>query len=323
MTRPTVTIILAIGVLAGTTALASAVELPCRSVRVIVPANAGGITDLETRIVADIANRRGASPTLQAVNIGGQGGIEGGRALRDADPDGCTLMYAHMNPMLFYITGRIDVNYWDYEPIALMTSSWRMLGASRQAPYDDLREMVEYAREHGEGSVVAGATIGATSHFQLLLVEQEGDFKFNIVSYSGGRERITALLADNIQVSDIGTTEAAQYVRQGQLKALALMGPERSDVLPDVPTTGELGFDSQFSISHGFYAPQGTPEDIIAYYAELFREVAEDPDFAERVGVNDTEVTHMGPAEYRAYLDQQFETMRDLAIAIDAYTPQN
>jgi tripartite-type tricarboxylate transporter receptor subunit TctC len=322
MKRNLLPVAAAVAMLAGMPATADAIELPCSTVRVIVPAGAGGITDLETRLIADIANRLGAEPPLQAVNIGGQGGVEGGRELRDAEPDGCTLMYAHLNPMLFYLTGRINVNYADYEPIALMTSSWRMLGASSQAPYDDLREMVAYARENGDGSIVAGATLGATSHFQLLLVEQEGDFKFKIVSYSGGRERITALLANNIQVSDIGTTEASQYVEAGQLKALVILGPERSRVLPDVPTSGDLGFESQFSISHGFHAPGGTPDDIIAYYADLFRQVAEDPEFIDRMEALDTDVSYLPPDDYRSYLDNQYATMKELAIAIDIYKPQ-
>lgn len=319
MKRTLIPIAAAVAMVAGLTPAAGAVDLPCSSVKVIVPANAGGITDLETRLITDIANRLGAEPALQAVNIGGQGGVEGGRALRDAEPDGCTLMYAHLNPMLFYLTGRINVNYDDYEPIALMTSSWRMLGASSQAPYDDLREMVDYAHEHGEGSIVAGATLGATSHFQLLLVEEEGDFKFKIVSYSGGRERITALLANNIQVSDIGTTEASQYVKGGQLKALVILGPERSRVLPDVPTSGELGFESQFSISHGFYAPKGTPDDVIQYYADLFQKVAEDSAFIEQITAKDTDVDYRPPEAFKSFLDDQYATMKDLAISIGAY----
>jgi tripartite-type tricarboxylate transporter receptor subunit TctC len=306
----------AMAVVAGSSTSAHAVDLPCRSVRVIVPANAGGITDLETRITADVANRLGASPTLQAVNIGGQGGIEGGRALRDADPDGCTIMYAHLNPMLFYLTGRIDVNYSDYEPIALMTSSWRMLGASTETPFNDLRELVEYAKTQEDESIVAGATLGATSHFQLLMVQEEGGFKFKTVSYSGGRETLTALLANNIQVSDLGATEAGQYVRAGQVKALAVLGPERSELLPEVPTSGELGFDSQFSISHGFFAPKGTSEEIIAYYADLFREVSEDPKFIEQITAKATDVDYRPPAEYRAFLDERYATLKEIAESV-------
>ena len=298
---------------------AGAYDLPCRTVKFIVPVGAGGITDIQTRMIADTANRLGAEPKLQAVNIKGQGGVEGGRMLRDAKPDGCTLMYAHWNPVLLYLTGRIEVNIDAYEPVALMTKAWRLIGASKQAPYNDLAEMVAYAKKHGPESVVAGATLGATSHFQLMMLEDEADIQFKTVSYNGSRERLTALLANNIQISDIGSITAAKYIQQGKMKGLGVLGPKRSPMVPDVPTSGECGLETQFSLSHGIFAPKGTPKEIIAYYEDIFAKVAKDEKFRKAMESKDVNVTYMPSAEYKKYLDENVAKFKKLAVAIGIY----
>lgn len=298
---------------------AEALDLPCRNVKFIAATPPGGPTDIQARLVADTANRLGANPPLQVIDITGQGGIEGGRALRDSKPDGCTFLYTHWNHILFYLTGRLDVNYDSFTPIALMTKEWRMIGASKEAPFNTLAEMVAYAKQHGPESVVAGATLGATSHFQLLMLEDEANFKFKIVSYNAARERVTALLANNIQVSDMGNLEAAEYVKQGQLKALGIMSPHRTPVLPHVPTSKENGLKSEFSLSHGIWAPKGMSQEIVDYYVDLLRKVAADAKFKESLATKDVDVTFLPPAEYKKYLDDTYAYLKRLAIKVGVY----
>ena len=302
--------------LAGT---AEALDLPCRNVKFIASTPPGGPTDIQARLVAEAANRLGAKPQLQVVNIKGQGGIEGGRVLRDAPPDGCTLLYTHWNHILLYLTGRFEVNYDAFTPVALMTKEWRMIGASKEAPFNTLAEMVAYAKKNGPESVIAGTTLGATSHFELLMLEDEGNFKFKIVSYNAARERVTALLANNIQVSDIGNLEAAEYVKKGQLKSLGILAPRRTPVLPDVPTSKENGLKTEFSLSHGIWAPKGMPKETVDYYVDILRKVAEDEKFKKSLATKDVDVTFLPPAEYAKYMEENYLYFTKLAKAVGVY----
>lgn len=303
----------------GTVALAGAADLPCRNVKMIVPASAGGPTDLQARIIADAANKTGVRPTLQAFNMGAQGGAEASVALRDAKPDGCTLLFAHWNPMLLYMTGRIDINYTDFAPIALMTDMPRVLGTSTKTPYKNLRELVDYVKANGPESVIAGATLGGTSHFQILIFEKAAGIKIKSVSYNHTRERMTALLANNIQLSELGALEAGGYIKDGQMRVLAVFAPTRSPVLPNVPTALEQGYDVQFAISHGFFAPKGTPKNVIDHYVQLFGKVARDQAFVKSMEEKDVYVNFKPPAEYQKFLDSYYETLKSLAIEVGIY----
>ena len=298
---------------------AGAFDLPCRNVKFIASTPPGGPTDIQSRLVAEAANRLGAKPQLQVVNIKGQGGVEGGRVLRDAPPDGCTLLYTHWNHILLYLTGRFEVNYDSFTPIALMTKEWRMIGASKEAPFNTLAEMVAYAKKNGPESVIAGTTLGATSHFELLMLEDEANFKFKIVSYNAARERVTALLANNIQVSDMGNLEAAGYVKKGQLKALGILAPRRTPVLPDVTTSKENGLKTQFSLSHGVWAPKGMSKEVVDYYVDIFRKVSEDEKFKKALAAKDVDVTFMPPAEYTKYMEENYLYFTKLAKAVGVY----
>ena len=298
---------------------AGALDSPCRNVKFIASTPPGGPTDIQARMVADAANRLGANPQLQVVNIAGQGGIEGGRVLRDAKPDGCTFLYTHWNHILLYLTGRFEVNYDAFTPITLMTKEWRMIGASKEAPYNNLAEMVAYAKQHGPESIVGGATLGATSHFQLLMLEDEANIKFKIVSYNAARERVTALLANNIQISDMGNLEAAEYVKQGQLKALGILGPRRTPVLPNVPTSKENGLKTEFSLSHGIWAPKGMSKEAVDHYVALFQKVAEDKKFRDGLAAKDVDVTFLPPAEYEKYMADTYAYFKKLAIKVGVY----
>ena len=304
----------------GMVAPAAAVDFPCRNIKVIAQANAGGSTDLGARMTSEMANKLGAKPKLQVVNMGAQGGAEAMAYLQDSKPDGCTLMYGHWNPTLLYITGRSKIHpAKDFEPVALISTSPRAIGAAKEVPYNNIAEMIDYVKANGSDSVVAGATLGATSHFEILLVAKAGGVKIKTVSYNHSRERLTALLANNIQLGDMGALAAGGYIKKGQLKALGVLAAKRSPAIPDVPTALEVGYDVQFAIDHGFYAPKGTPKAVIDYYVDLFGKVTKDAGFIKKNQVKDVHMRFMPSGEYKAFLMKNFEELKAIAIDIGIY----
>jgi len=149
---------------------ASAVEIPCSTARLIVPWGPGGETDIIFRIVTEAANRLGAKPQLQVVDMGGQGGIKGTKQALKAKPDGCTLFGTFQHILSSNLTGRIPFTWDSFTPVARLVQTASIIGAGAEAPFNNYKEMQAWAKANPD-KLLAGGTLGSTSHFALLQVQ--------------------------------------------------------------------------------------------------------------------------------------------------------
>lgn len=312
------TAVLAAPFTADTPARAEAPDLPCNTAKLIVPWGAGGGTDVIFRTVADAANRLGADPELQVVNVPGQGGNKGAKEARRAKPDGCSLFAMHQSALSSYLTGRVDFHYDAFEPISLMTRTPAIYGAHPSTPYDNVNELVAYA-EDNPGAVNVGATLGSTSQFWYLILADKAGVEFNYVPYDGTRERMTALLSNNIDTGEINLAAATKYIASGELKALGITTAERDDRIPDVPTAKEQGYDFVMGTDRGVLAPKGTPDAVVQYYADLLSDVANDSKFQKEMRAKGTLVQYMPPADYEAYLKRTLDEWTRIAKNVGMY----
>ena len=136
---------------------------------------------------------------------------------------------------------------WDaFDPITLLTTTPAIVGASMQAPYDDIPGLVAAARrEHGK--IITGSSLGSTSHFLLLMLEHAADVRFEHFNYNGDRERITALLNGDIAVGEVNLASARRYINENKLKALGITTIDRNPEHPTVMTLREQGVDGVVS----------------------------------------------------------------------------
>ena len=282
------------------TSPAAAADFGCRAAKLIVPWGAGGGTDVIFRQFVEAVNEAGAEPELQVVNIGGQGGNKGAKEAAKAEPDGCTLFAIHQSALTSYFTGRIDFTWDKFEPVAMLTRTPSIFGANADVPYDNITEMVAYAKEN-PGKINAGGTLGSTSQFVYLLLEDAAGVKFNHVSYDGTRQRMTALLAGNIDTGEINLAAAKKYIQTGELKALGITTEERNPEIPDVATLKEQGYDLVYGVDRGVMLPEGASQEIVDHYADLFKKAAENPKVVEAMTAKGTYVNYMGPADSTEY----------------------
>ena len=297
---------------------ASAVELPCRTAKLIVPWGAGGGTDVIFRIFTEAVNKAGADPQLQVVNIGGQGGNKGAKEAVKAKPDGCTLFAIHQSAITSYFNGRVDFTWDAFDPVVLLTRTPAIFGANSDVPYNTVTELVAGIKDKPE-TITAGGTLGSTSHFVFLLLEDAAGIKFKHVSYDGTRERMTALLAKNIEMGEINLTSAKKYIQTNELKALGITTPERNPEIPDVPTMVEQGYDMIYGTDRGIMLPKGASQEVIDYYGTLFENAAKDPDVVEQMRAKGTSVEFKGPVEYRAYFEDIYERWKRIAVEVGLY----
>ncbi|MEX2643927.1 MAG: tripartite tricarboxylate transporter substrate binding protein [Acetobacterales bacterium] len=297
---------------------AKAVEFPCSTARLIVPWGAGGETDILFRIVADAANRNGADPSLQVVTIGGQGGIKGTLQALEAKPDGCTVFATFQHILASNLTGRIDFTWDAFTPIARLTQTASIIGAGTDAPFDDYPGMQKWAKDN-PGELLAGGTLGSTSHFSLLLVQDALGIDMNIISYDGTADRMKAMLANTIHIGQVSEATAAKHAAADRMKLIALNYNKRSEVLPDLKTAREQGFDLDITSDRGIVLPKGVSREVVDYYIDLMGKVANDPEFIEDIETKGSYVSYVSGDEYTQWWKDTNERWEAIARRLGVY----
>lgn len=293
---------------------AGAVELPCRAVKFIIPWGAGGDTDIIMRTIVNAAQIV-AGKDIAVVNISGQGGNKGAKEAHEAKPDGCTLFSGHDSMQTSYLSGRIDFNYFGMEPIALLTHTPSLVAGNKDVPWNNMTQVIAYARKH-PNTILYGATLGSTSHFFPLQIEAATGIHFKYVPYDGTRQRMTALLAHNIDLGELNIISAQQYLKKGTLKALGIATEKRDPRLPNVATLKEQGINVVYGVNRGIFAPPGTPEPILDYWQNVFHKAVERPDVIKAIEGKGTVIDFKGRQAYIAYLKHDVKVTTKIAKAV-------
>jgi tripartite-type tricarboxylate transporter receptor subunit TctC len=228
-------------ILASSTGL-MAQDWPNEPITLLVPWAAGGGTDPVARLLAEGLTDELGQPVLVDFQPGA-GGTVGTAAFLNKPVDGYTLMLTSQTPVVnaMFTTPDLPYDPRDLVPIVTMTNSPTVITANANTPYNDLKEMIDYAIANpGEvNAAISGA--GSVTHLAMSLIQFETGAKLNIVPYSGSGAQLADLMSG---VVDIGAGFPAGFlpsVASGKLKILGTMGRERLSIVPDVPTTVELG----------------------------------------------------------------------------------
>ena len=318
MIRKSLIGIAAAAALAVTATAPAQAEISCGPAKLIVPWGAGGGTDVIFRILVEAANKHGAKPQIQVVNMGGQGGNKGAKEAVKAKPDGCTLFAIHQSALSSFLTGRVDFTWDAFEPVALMTRTPTIYGANADVPYNNLNELVAYAKKN-PGKGLAGGTLGSTSHFTMLLLEDAAGSELKHISYDGTRQRMTALLAKNIHLGEINLTSAKKYIQTNELKALGITTEQRNSNIPDVMTAKEQGYDLVLGVDRGVMLPKGASKDVVDHYIKIFTKVANDPDVQAQMTAKGSSMPFIAGDDYGAYFTKTFDHWKQIAIKIGMY----
>ena len=300
------------------TAPASAAEVPCSTAKLIVPWKAGGGTHVIFSIFEKTIQQMDGGPKIKVVTVPGQGGNKGAKEAAKAKPDGCTLFAIHQSAITSYLNGRIDFQFDNFEPVALLTSTPDIVGAAGNVPWNSMEDLKTAAMAAPE-TIKTGATFGSTSQFMWLLMEDMTGMKFSYVPYDGTRQRMTALLSGAIQLGTLNVASGRKYMESGELKAFGIAAEERSKHLPDLPTLKEQGIDLIYALKRGIVAPKGTPADVVAMWSEIFKKAAADPDLLKQMDAKGTDVKWVGPDGYREWAAKTYADHEKVAIKIGMF----
>jgi len=283
---------------------------PDRPVKMIVPWPAGGDTDNIFRPFAPLLQKTIGQPVVIA-NVAGASGTKGAKEAKDSPADGYTVYAVHDYIHSTYYTGVADVQYTDFEPICLISSTASVLTASPKTPWSDWKGLLADAKAR-PGQISVGATLGSTSHFFPALIEKAAGIKLKYVSYEGLAPRMNAILGGHIDLTDSNMTQKGK-VEAGQLKFLAIATEKRSPEMPNVPTLKELGVNVVYDVNRGIMTPKGTPADVIAKLGASCAAAAKEPEFAQAMKLQGTDVRYMDRATYTKWLKESDDLNRTLA----------
>ena len=283
---------------------------PDRPIKMIVPWPAGGDTDNIFRPFAPLLQKH-IGETVVIANVSGASGTKGAKEAKDSPPDGYTLYSMHDYIHSTYYTGVADVNYTDFEPICMISSTASVLTASPKTPWSDWKAMLADAKAR-PGQITVGATLGSTSHFFPALVEKAAGIKFKYVSYEGLAPRMNAILGGHIDLTDANMTQKGK-VEAGQLKFIAIATEKRNPEIPNVPTLKELGVNVVYDVNRGITVPKGTPAEAIAKLDGACAAAAKEPAFADSMKKQATDVRYMDRKTYANWLKQNDELNKTLA----------
>jgi len=296
----------------------AAAEIPCNTAKLIVPWAPGGGTHIIFSIFEEIMNKMDG-PKIQVVTISGQGGNKGAKEARKAKADGCTLFAIHQSAIVSYLAGRVDFTWDAFDMVAQVTSTPEVIGASADAPWSDFNAMIADAKAN-PNTIPLGATLGSTSQFMWLLIEDlNPGAKLKYIPFDGTKQRVTALLAGTIKLGTVNIPTAEKNVAQGTLKAYAVAAAERLPQFPDVPTLKELGTDMTYSLDRGIVAPKGTPKDVIEMWSQKIKAAAESPELLAELKAKGTPVQWVGPDGYAAWFKDTYTAHEKVAIKIGMF----
>ena len=299
-----------LGAAAALTVSASFAAYPDRPVKLIVPWAAGGDTDNIFRPFAPLLQKQLGQPVVIA-NVGGASGTKGAKEAKDSPADGYTLYAVHDYIHSTYWAGVADVQYTDFEPVCLLTSTASVLTASAKSPWKTWQELLADAKAR-PGQISVGATLASTSHFFPAMIEKAAGIKFKYVSYEGLAPRMNAILGGHIDLTDSNLTQKGK-VDAGELKFIAIATEKRSPETPNVPTLKELGVNVVFDVSRGIMAPKGTPADVLAKLESSCAAAAKEPAFTEAMKKQGTDVRYLDRKAYSAWLKAADELNKTLA----------
>jgi tripartite-type tricarboxylate transporter receptor subunit TctC len=295
-------------------ALAGAQDWPSRPVRLILPFPPGGGTDILGRLIAERLSASLGQPVVTE-NRGGAGGNVGAEAAARSAPDGYTIVLVApslaISPTLYSKINYDPVK--DFAAVSLVATVPNVMITQPSLPAENLREFIAYARSRPGVLNFGSGGAGTSNHLAGELFNIVTGTKLVHVPYKGVNLAMQDVLAGNVHLVFIGIPAAAPHVKAGKLRALALVAPQRSGALPDVPTVAEAGLrDFEVTTWYGVLAPAGTPRSIVVRLNAELVKIMHSSELKERLAATGTEPLTSTPEEFAAYIKREIAKWGDV-----------
>jgi tripartite-type tricarboxylate transporter receptor subunit TctC len=286
---------------------ARAQEYPTRQVTLVNPFPPGGAVDVVGRPFAAALEPLLKQPVIVETKAGAAGAV-GGQFVASAKPDGYTLL-AHLPSLAGFaavdkLFGRTPkFTRADFIPIARLTEGPMVLVINDQQPYKTLKELVDDAKANPNKLIFSSSGLYGALHLPTALFTKAAGIQLKHLPTSGGGPALTSVLGNNAQVLVTSVAAANAQMKAGKLRALACFSAKRAAAAPNVPTLKELGYDVEFSIWVGLFAPKGTPDAVITRVRAETKTAVASEAFAKAVANIGDVVAYLDQPEFRTFWD--------------------
>lgn len=295
---------------------ALAQDYPSKPIEIVVPAAAGGGTDVLVRTLEPhIEEALGG--TIVVLNVPGSGSVGGSRQVVEADPDGYTVLANHVTLLTAMALGKAEFAYTDYALAATAVQIPLVVVVPADSPLQTLEELMVRSEDQAD-PLIAGVNLGAVNHFAMLMLQAlHPDSGFRFVQTGGGAATTAALLGKHIGVGVLAGSEAKPIVESGDVRVLGVLGDERVSYFPDVPTAQEVGYDISLGVEYFWFMPAGTPQDRLDRFAAALGAALEKPDVLELLNRQGMVPTFQTGAEGWSKLEALYKTVEAAAANVE------
>jgi tripartite-type tricarboxylate transporter receptor subunit TctC len=250
------------------------------------------------------------------VNKTGAAGAVGMSFVANSKPDGYTLLLALSSISIIPEADKLFDRKPAYSmdqliPIALISADPTILVVHADRPWKSVKEFVEDAKKRpGEISFSSSGVYG-TLHMATEMLSHAAGIKLKHVPYAGAGPALTSILGGHVDALASGPAVVLPHIKAGKLRPLAGWGAKRVAALPDLPTFKELGYDIEFYIWAGVFAPAGTPAPVLKVLRDAVRQAVEDPDFKGAMAKIETPVAYLDAPQFQTFWDKDAKMLAD------------
>lgn len=284
---------------------AGAADFPKKRVTYNICFNPGGESDITARIQEQALKKNlGADVSIQ-YKIGGGGALCWSELVSSA-PDGYTIAGHNLPHTILQPMEMGDAGYktLDLKQVYMFESTPNVLMVRKDSPFNTLKDFVEYAKKNPAGVVtVGGSGTSSANDLGTAMLNKAAGIKLSYVPFGGTGSAVPALLGGHVTALMSYSPMVIQY--RDKFKFLAIASEKRMEVIPDVPTFRELGYDIVEGAYRGVAAPPGTPDAIVKILAEAFDKTMKDPDVKKKMDQNGFKTEFMGPEESLALVKKK------------------
>lgn len=300
---------------------AFAQSFPSQTVRIVLPYPAGGSTDVLARALAQELSPVWGHPVV-VENVPGAGSIIGAGKVATSTPDGHTLMVTIDATV---VGNRFLFKKLPYDPdkslipITMLARSANFVFANPSVPVKNLRELVELARRTPGKVAYSSAGLGTPAHLVMETIAKREGVQFVHVPYKGVAPLVTAVVSGEVSFSVATPAASGAMVRAGKVKAIAITGPQRTKLFPDVPTTAESGYPYAIAwLWFGLFAPAGTDPQIVERIHRDATAILKQPQFTEKyITKFSLDLVASSPAEFADAIRADVANIAEMVKAAD------
>jgi tripartite-type tricarboxylate transporter receptor subunit TctC len=293
-------------------------DYPSRPIRYVVPYAPGGGADAVARILAKrVGDSLGQSIVVE--NKGGAGSILGTDLVAKAAPDGYTLLLGQSGPISINPAVYKNLPYdpvKDFIPVTMTNSYPYVLVINSKLPANSLKEFVALGKSKPDSMNYGTTGVGAANHLMSELFNSKAGLKMTHIPYRGTALAVADLVAGQVTMVFGDPVSVLPHIRSGTLRALAVSSPQRSSIMPDVPTLMESGFPGLEAVAwHGLMVPAKTPPEIVKKLNAEFVKALRDPEVKELLSKQAMEPVGDTPAEFTAFIQKDIAIWKAVAAA--------